>query len=157
EMYNAVALIQDGAILGVYRKMHLPVEENHYFVPGDATTVVACRAGRVGLTICYDIVFPESARLAALQGAELLCVPSNWLAIQDLQRLGEVLPVARALEQQMHVVFVNGVGELEVRGRRWNLYGGSMIVSATGHPVARAAGGEETLTGFLPAAALGEA
>jgi predicted amidohydrolase len=57
----------------------------------------------------------------------------------------------------MHVVFVNGVGELEVRGRRWSLYGGSMIVSATGDPIARASGGEETLTGFLPAAALGEA
>jgi N-carbamoylputrescine amidase len=154
EMYNSVAVIQDGAVLGVYRKMHLPVEENHYFIPGDAATVVACRAGRVGLNICYDIVFPESARLAALQGAEIICVPSNWLAIADLQRLGEMLPVARALEQQAHVVFVNGVGELEVRGRRWNLYGNSVIVSATGQIVARAGGGEEALKGFLPAADL---
>ncbi len=157
EMYNSVAVVQDGAILGVYRKMHLPVEENHYFVPGDEAVVVDCRAGRVGLNICYDLVFPESARLAALNGAELLCVPSNWLAIQDLQRMGEVLPVARALEQQMHVVFANGVGELEVRGRRWNLYGGSMIVSATGQQVARASDGEETLKGFLPASGLAEA
>ena len=157
EMHNSVAVIQDGAILGVYRKMHLPVEENHYFVPGDAAVVVNCRAGRVGLNICYDIVFPESARLAALHGAELLCVPSNWLAIEDLQRLGEVLPVARALEQQMHVVFVNGVGELEVRGRRWKLYGGSVIVSATGQKIARAGAHEETLQGFLPASDLAEA
>jgi len=157
EMHNSVALIQDGAILGVYRKMHLPVEENHYFVPGDAAVVADCRAGRVGLSICYDIVFPESARLAALHGAELLCVPSNWLAIEDLQRLGEVLPVARALEQQMHVVFVNGVGDLEVRGRRWNLYGGSMIVSATGQKIARAGAGEETLRGFLPSSDLAAA
>jgi len=157
EMHNSVAVIQDGTILGVYRKMHLPVEENHYFVPGDAAVVVDCRAGRVGLNICYDIVFPESARLAALKGAELLCVPSNWLAIEDLQRLGEVLPVARSLEQQMHVVFVNGVGELEVRGRRWSLFGGSMIVSATGHAVACAGAGEEMLNGFLPDSALVDA
>ena len=47
EMHNSIALIQDGAILGVYRKMHLPVEENHYFVPGDEAVVVDCRAGRV--------------------------------------------------------------------------------------------------------------
>jgi N-carbamoylputrescine amidase len=151
EIYNSVALIQDGAVLGVYRKMHLPVEENHYFVPGDRPVVVDCRAGRVGLIICYDIVFPESARLAALQGAELLCVPSNWLAIEDLQRLGAALPVARALEGQMHVVFVNGVGGLEVRGRTWQLYGTSLIVSATGQVVARGGSGEEIISGFLAA------
>jgi predicted amidohydrolase len=151
EMYNAVALIEAGTIRGVYRKMHLPVEENHYFVPGDEAVVVECRAGRIGLSVCYDMVFPESGRLAALRGAELLCVPSNWLAIEDLERLGEVLPVARALEQQMHVVFVNGVGELEVRGRTWHLYGKSTIVSATGKVVARAGGGEETISAFLPA------
>jgi predicted amidohydrolase len=157
EMYNSVALIQDGAVLGVYRKMHLPVEENHYFVPGDEVVVVDCRAGRVGLNICYDLVFPESARLAALQGTEVLCVPSNWLAIEHLQRLGEVLPVARALEQQMHVVFANGVGELEVRGRRWSLYGSSMIVSATGHVVSRGGNGEEAISGLLPANDLADA
>lgn len=150
EIYNSVALIQDGAILGVYRKMHLPVEENHYFVPGDGPVVVNCRAGRVGLTICYDIVFPEAARLAALQGAELLCVPSNWLAIEDLQRLGANLPIARALEGQMHVVFVNGVGGLEVRGRTWHLYGTSTIVSAVGQVVAKGGDGEEMIAGVLP-------
>jgi predicted amidohydrolase len=157
EMYNAIALIEDGRVLGVYRKMHLPVEENHYFVPGDEAVVAACRAGRVGLTICYDIVFPESARLAALQGAEILCAPSNWLAIEDLQRLGEVLPVARALEQQMHVIFVNGVGELEVRGRKWQLYGGSRIVSATGRVVAQGGNGEQILNGLLTAEDLANA
>jgi predicted amidohydrolase len=151
EMYNAVALIESGSIRGVYRKMHLPVEENHYFIPGDEAVVVQCRAGRIGLTICYDIVFPEAARLAALQGAELLCVPSNWLAIEDLERLGEVLPLARALEQQMHVVFVNGVGGLEVRGRTWHLYGKSTVVSATGKVMAKAGGSEEAISAFLPA------
>lgn len=157
EIYNSVALIQDGAILGVYRKMHLPVEENHYFVPGDETVVVDCRAGRVGLTICYDIVFPESARLAALQGAEILIATSNWLGIQNLKRLGEVLPVARALEQQCHVVFVNGVGQFEIRGHVWDLYGTSLIVSAKGEVVAKAGGSEEMLQGFLPRSALADA
>lgn len=149
EIYNSVALIQDGAVLGVYRKMHLPVEENHYFVPGDDPVVVDCRAGRVGLIVCYDLVFPEAARLAALGGAEILCAPSNWLAIEDLQRLGAALPVARALEGQMHVVFVNGVGDLEVRGRVWQLYGTSTIVSAVGQVVARGGSGEEMIAGVL--------
>jgi predicted amidohydrolase len=157
EIHNSVALIQDGAVLGVYRKMHLPVEENHYFVPGDAPCIIDCRAGRVGLIICYDIVFPEAARLAALHGAELLCVPSNWLGIEDLQRLGATLPIARALEQQMHVIFVNGVGDLEVRGRTWHLYGASLIVSATGQVIARGGDGEEIVEGRLPVADLAAA
>ncbi|MGH7936809.1 MAG: carbon-nitrogen hydrolase family protein, partial [Chthoniobacterales bacterium] len=150
EMFNSVALLEDGKVRGVYRKVHLPVEENHYFLPCDQTVVLDSRAGRIGLIVCYDMVFPESARLAALQGAEILCVPSNWLAIEDLRRLGEVLPVARALEEQMHVIFANGVGELEVRGKTWRLYGESAIVSATGEVIARAGADEALLEGFLP-------
>ena len=149
EFYNSAALIQDGAVLGVYRKMHLPTEENHYFVPGDSATVVDCRAGRVGLIICYDIVFPEAARLAALEGAETLCVPSNWIAREELEQLGSALSVARALEEQMHVVFVNGVGTVEARGRTFELYGGSAIVSAMGQVLVRAGKHEEMVAGAL--------
>lgn len=157
EMYNSVAFLQDGKVTGLYRKMHLPVEENHYFVPGDAPVVVDSRLGRVALSICYDMVFPEVARLAALSGAELLLVCSNWLGIANLRHLGDVLPTARALEQQMHVVFANGVGTLEARGREWDLFGTSTIVSATGRTVARAGGSEEHLDGVLPSADLVEA
>ncbi|MCU1497653.1 MAG: carbon-nitrogen hydrolase family protein [Acidimicrobiales bacterium] len=157
EMHNSLALLQDGQVLGIYRKMHLPVEENHYFLPGDAPLVLDTRAGRVALSICYDMVFPESARLAALAGAEVLLVCSNWLGIANLRQLGAVLPVARALEQQVHVVFVNGVGELEVRGRRWELFGTSTIVSATGRILATAGEAEERLDGLLTADDLAEA
>jgi N-carbamoylputrescine amidase len=157
EMHNSVALCQDGEILAVYRKVHLPVEENHYFVPGDRDVVVDTRIGRVALSICYDLVFPESARAAALQGAEILLVCSNWLGIANLPRLGAVLPVARALEEQLHVVFVNGVGELEVRGRRWNLFGASTVVSATGAVVAAAGPDEQVLDAQLWCSDLDEA
>jgi len=157
EFYNSAALIQDGAVLGVYRKMHLPTEENHYFIPGDSPAVVDCRAGRVGLIICYDIVFPETARLAALEGAETLCVPSNWLAREELERLTSTLSIARALEEQMHVVFANGVGTVEVRGRTWNLYGGSTIVDAMGRVVVRGRGEEEMVAGVLADEALAAA
>jgi len=154
EFYNSVALIEDGAVLGVYRKMHLPTEENHYFIPGDSATVVDCRAGRVGLIICYDIVFPEAARLAALEGAEMLCIPSNWIARDELERLGSALSVARALEEQMHVVFANGVGTVEARGRTWKLYGGSTLVSAMGQVIVRGGSDEEMVAGVLTDEAL---
>ncbi len=149
ELHNSVGLLEDGELRAIYRKIHLPVEENHYFVPGDEVVVADVRCGRVALSICYDMLFPEAARLAALRGAEILAVASNWLDVGNLRRLGEVLPVARALEGQMHVVFVNGVGELEARGRRWRLYGRSTIVAATGEVVARAGEDEETLTATL--------
>lgn len=154
EFFNSLVLAQDGEMLSVYRKTHLPVEENHYFTPGSGLTVVDTRIGRVALIICYDMLFPEFSRQAALDGVDLLVVASNWLGIGNLERLGEVLPVARALEGQHHVVFVNGVGDLEVRGRAWSLYGKSTIVSATGEVVARAGTGPETLIGVLPAADL---
>jgi predicted amidohydrolase len=99
--------------------------------------------------ICYDLLFPELARDAALRGTEVLVVASNWLDIGNLRRLGEILPVARALEGQHHVVFANGVGPLEVRGRTWDLYGESSLISAGGEVVARAGSGPETLRGTL--------
>lgn len=149
EMFNSVALLENGEIAGTYRKIHLPVEENHYFVPGEGVTVVASRLGSVGLSICYDLLFPEVGRVAALEGATLLCVCSNWLDIANLRQLGRDLPIARALENQYHVVFANGVGGLEVRGRTWSLYGCSQVVSATGEVLAVAGDGEERLRALL--------
>lgn len=157
EMFNASGMFEGGELIAVHRKMHLPVEENHYFVPGDRVVVADSRLGRVGLLVCYDLLFPEAARLAALQGAELLCVISNWLDIANLCDLGRILPPARALENQMHVVFVNGVGELEARGRSWSLYGRSMIVAATGDVRATAGSASETVTAQLAGADLSAA
>lgn len=154
EFHNSVALAEGGQLRAVYRKIHLPVEENHYFLPGDQVVVVETRAGRIALLICYDLLFPEVSRIASLAGADVLVVVSNWLDIAHLRRLGEVLPVARALEGHMHVVFVNGVGELEARGRRWSLYGGSRLVTARGEVVAVAGENEQVLIGTLPGADL---
>lgn len=149
EFFNSVVLIANAQVLGAYRKVHLPVEENHYFLPGDGVTVVDTRVGRIGLMICYDLLFPELARDAALRGAEVLVVASNWLDLGNLRRLGEILPVARALEGQHHVIFANGIGALGVRGRVWSLYGESAVISARGEVVARAGSGPETLRATL--------
>ena len=154
EFHNSVVLAEDGRLRAVYRKIHLPVEENHYFLPGDQVVVADTKAGRIALLICYDLLFPEVSRMASLAGADVLVVISNWLDIAHLRRLGEVLPVARALEGHVHVVFVNGVGELEARGRRWSLYGSSRLVTARGEVVAVAGENEEILIGTLPGADL---
>ena len=154
EFYNSVAVLDDGRIVAVYRKIHLPVEENHYFLPGDEVVVAQTRAGVIAPMICYDLLFPEVTRMAALRGVEIIVMVSNWLDIAHLRRLGEVLPVARALESHAHVLFVNGVGDLEVRGHRFTLYGRSRAVTATGDLVAEADESEGVVVATLPGAAL---
>ena len=80
--YNSVAVVDaDGALLGCYRKSHIPdgpgYEEKHYFDPGDTGfRVWSTRYGRIGVGICWDQWFPECARAMALAGAELLLYPS---------------------------------------------------------------------------------
>ena len=78
----------------VYRKAHLWDREAEVFTPGtDPPPVVDTAHGRIGLMVCYDLEFPEWVRLAALAGAELLCVPTNWPreARPDGERPMEVL------------------------------------------------------------------
>lgn len=80
--YNSVAVLDaDGKNLGVYRKTHIPddhyYQEKFYFTPGDTGfKVFDTRFGTIGVGICWDQWFPESARCMALQGAELLFYPT---------------------------------------------------------------------------------
>lgn len=81
-LYNSIACIDaDGTILGIYRKTHIPddhyYQEKFYFTPGDTGfRVFNTRYGKIGIGICWDQWFPESARCMALQGAELLFYPT---------------------------------------------------------------------------------
>jgi N-carbamoylputrescine amidase len=80
--YNSVAVVDtDGAVLGVYRKSHIPdgpgYEEKYYFRPGDTGfRVWKTRVGMIGVGICWDQWFPECARAMALLGAEVLLYPT---------------------------------------------------------------------------------
>ncbi|MGE0582434.1 MAG: N-carbamoylputrescine amidase [Steroidobacteraceae bacterium] len=80
--YNSIAIIDaDGSLLGVYRKTHIPngpgYQEKNYFAPGDTGFKVwNTRYARLGVGICWDQWFPESARCMALMGAEVLLYPT---------------------------------------------------------------------------------
>ncbi|MDE5754666.1 MAG: N-carbamoylputrescine amidase [Oscillospiraceae bacterium] len=81
-LFNSIAMLDaNGEILGVYRKTHIPddhfYQEKFYFTPGDTGFRVWNTAyGKVGVGICWDQWFPETARAMALQGAEILCYPT---------------------------------------------------------------------------------
>lgn len=82
QMFNSVAVIDaDGSVRGIYRKTHIPddhyYQEKFYFTPGDTGfRAFKTRYGTIGVGICWDQWFPESARCMALQGAELLFYPT---------------------------------------------------------------------------------
>ena len=80
-LYNsAIAIDASGTVVGAYRKLHLFGAEHDVFEPGDrGLPVFEIAGGRVAMLICYDLRFPEAVRLAALQSANLILVPTAWV------------------------------------------------------------------------------
>ncbi len=117
--YNAAALLGPQGVLGVYRKAHLFNDEKSYFAPGDTGfPVFSLPFGKVGILICYDIWFPEAARVLAVRGAELLCVPTNWVANFRKQAaddrgwtMGDYACVGLATQNQLFVAAADRIGE----------------------------------------------
>ena len=72
-LYNSAALIGPSGVIGVHHKMHLGVDEKHFFYPGNTSEVYATDLGNIGMIICYDSRFPELSRILALKGAEIIC------------------------------------------------------------------------------------
>lgn len=113
-IYNSQVFIDPaGQIAASYRKTHLfvlpPNDESTCYAPGDSLVSVAAAGFRFGLSICYDIRFPEVCRTLALEyGADVMLVSSAW----PLPRAGHLraLAVARAIENQSYLVLANRVG-----------------------------------------------
>jgi len=123
--YNSAIVVKDGRYLGTYRKIHLFHGEKKFFKPGHEFKVF----GRVGVMICFDWFFPESARTLMLKGAEVIAHPSNLVLphCPDSMR-------TRALENHVYVVTADRVGV--ERGLRF--IGQSQIVSPRGRVLYRA-------------------
>ncbi len=141
-LYNTNYVVDaDGSLRGAYRKTHLFTlhGEHHHFAPGEDVLVCNTLAGRLGVITCYDLRFPELARVLALEGARILCVSAQW-PLPRIEQWSLILR-CRAVENQMFVVGCNGCGE---EGDR--RYGGaSAIVSPLGVQLALANGEECTL------------
>jgi len=110
-LYNAALLVGPNGLQAVYRKIHLPCLGVDRFVdPGDIPFQVhSTPVGRIGLHICYDAVFPEAARVMALDGADILCLPTNWP--EGAKPVAELVPRVRALENRVYFIAANRIGE----------------------------------------------
>ena len=161
--FNSVALVSNGEILSVYRKSHIPdgpgYQEKFYFSPGDGGFVAQQTPhGKIGAAICWDQWFPESARIMALQNADVLLYPSaigdephlkgeqfdsaeHWQTVMRGHAAANLTPLAasnRIGEEAQNDAFGNEV--------RMTFYGSSFIAGARGEILAKAGrDSEETI------------
>lgn len=144
---TAVLINADGAVAGVYRKMHIPDDplyyEKYYFTPGDTGfRSFDTSAGKIGALVCWDQWFPEAARLTALSGAEILFYPTaiGWHPAEKAE-FGEAQHSAWETIQRGHAiangVFVVAVNRVGVEGNL-EFWGGSFVSDPFGRVLARA-------------------
>jgi 5-aminopentanamidase len=140
ELYNTAALFEPGREPRYYRKSHLPeLGLDKHVTRGDELPVFDTRLGRIGILICFDQRLPEPARVLALQGAELIALPTNWP--DGAQISAEHVCVARAAENRVFFATCNRVGiENGVP-----FIGRSKILHPTGRVLAAAEDGEEAI------------
>jgi predicted amidohydrolase len=136
-LYNSVVLMGGKrGLIGKYRKWFLPghsvFDEKRYFTPGSGAEVFSTCLGEIGLGICYDIYFPELARLYAMKGADILIYPTASPSAR--KDYFEVLTRARAIENGVFLVFCNLAGVEE----NLMFWGGSHVVAPSGSVIARA-------------------
>jgi predicted amidohydrolase len=140
-IFNTAVFVGPQGVIGKYRKMYLPThsvfEEKRYFRAGYEPAAFQTDLGNIGLTICYDVFFPEVFRLTRLEGAQLMVCISASPAVR--RNYFEILTSARALENTAYLAYVNLAG-VEDGLQFW---GGSRLVSPTGDVVAKAKYDEE--------------
>ena len=129
-LYNAAILVGPDALIGSYRKTHLPfLGVDRFVTPGDEFKVFDTALGRIGLIICYDLRFPEVT----------LALPTNFPMAAKLQC--DVIAPARAAENRIYLLVANRVGK-----ERWGEFcGWSQIVDPYGTRLAEAGESEEAL------------
>jgi N-carbamoylputrescine amidase len=136
-LYNSAVVIGPSGYVGRFRKVHLWGDEKKIFAPGDlGFPIFEAPFGRLSVAICYDGWFPETYRAAALQGADILCVPTNWVPMpgqpKDRQAMANTLIMAGAHSNNIFIVCADRIGV--ERGQPFE--GQSLIVDRHGWPIA---------------------
>jgi len=156
--FNSMAMVDaDGSILGVYRKTHIPnsigYQEKHYFSPGDTGFKVwDTRYAKLGVGICWDQWFPETARCLALMGAELLLFPTaigsepGDASVDSMQHWQNTM-CGHAAANIMPLLASNRIGHEQARygDLQMEFYGSSFIADAFGNRVQTANRSEQTV------------
>lgn len=147
-LYNSALLIKPAAkiidndeAVTIYRKLHLFDREKEIFNPGaTALKAVDTIVGRIGMMICFDWIFPEVARILALDGAQILCHPSN-LVLQYCQRA----MFARSVENGVYSITCNRIGTESRTEKELTFTGSSQILGNRGELLAQAGSDSEEI------------
>ncbi len=155
---TAAVLDADGSLKGIYRKMHIPDDplyyEKFYFTPGDlGYRAFDTQAGKIGTLVCWDQWYPESARLTAMHGAQVLFYPTaiGWHPAEKAAFGGaqhdawRTIQRAHAISNGVYVAVVNRAGHetgnvrgKEVPGAGLEFWGGSFLCDPFGQVIAEA-------------------
>ena len=110
KLFNVVVLVDRTGVIASYRKTHLPtLGVDRFTTPGDRPLeVIQLPEINLGINICYDCSFPETARLLSLSGADLILLPTNWPP--GAGRVPDYIPNVRALENNIYYMAVNRIG-----------------------------------------------
>lgn len=139
-LHNTQVLAGPGGLLGAWRKMHVPMFEMPFYNGGPAVEAATTPAGRIGANICFDALMPESTRLLAVSGVEIVlfpfaadpppCTPAGWSAWA-----GPALR-ARCQENGVFGIACNYTGHVECAGVTQDFPGGAMAVDPRGAVIA---------------------
>ena len=139
--YNSAAVYEDGEYLGVYKKLHLFYEENKYFTPGpDTPAIFEIKGAKIGVMICFDWIFPETARTLAMQGAQLIAHPAN-LVLPYCQNA----MVTRSIENRVFTATANRIGSENRTGEELTFTGMSQVTDVNGDRLGQLSEKEEDL------------
>jgi predicted amidohydrolase len=110
DLYNAAVLVSSAGLVGSYRKVHLPyLGVDRFTTSGTRPWAVHEIEGvRIGMIICYDSSFPESARCLTLAGADVIALPTNWPI--GAMMTTRIVPAARAIENHIYFAAINRIG-----------------------------------------------
>jgi N-carbamoylputrescine amidase len=148
---TAVVIDANGALLGLYRKMHIPDDplyyEKYYFTPGDlGFKAFDTQFGRLGVLVCWDQWYPEAARLTALRGASVIFYPTaiGWHPKEKAEfgtaqhQAWELMQRAHAVANGVYVAAVNRVGHEGATDGGLDFWGGSFVSDPFGTVLQRA-------------------
>lgn len=127
-LYNSAAAVGPSGVLAHYRKTHLFADEQDLFLPGDTGfRVFEHNGARIGMMICFDWYFPESARTLALRGAQIIAHPSN-LVLGHCQ----AAMVTRSLENRVFTITANRYGREAIGEKSLTFTGASQVLTPLG-------------------------
>ncbi len=141
DIFNSALLIGPDGLIHVYRKIHLFDREKEMFTPGNTPlTVQEVRGTKIGMMVCFDWIFPEVVRTLALQGAQVICHPSNLVLSYCQQAM-----LTRCLENNVFAITANRFGADRRPHGTLRFTGKSQVVAPRGKLIYQAPSQREEL------------